>query len=139
MRRVVRGGGRAASCENDISLLRLDPPCRSFETVWERFQEYQRRLGGDALIGRRLYRLFRQAGFLRVELSVQTEVHWHGSALFGPFVRNIIGNVEGARDGLVRSGLCESGRIAEAVDELRALSACADASAHFMWNRAMAW
>ena len=107
--------------------------------MWDRFREYQRTLGGDALIGRRLHRLFRQAGFQSVELSVQPEVHWHGSPLFGPFVRNIIGNVESARDGLVESGLCDSGRISEAVDELGALPACADASGQFMWNRAMAW
>jgi ubiquinone/menaquinone biosynthesis C-methylase UbiE len=82
MRRVTRRGGRVAVCENDISLLRLDPPCPAFEAVWLAFQQHQSNLGGDGLIGRRLYRLFRQAGFAWVELSVQPEVHWHGSAGF---------------------------------------------------------
>ena len=63
MRRVVRAGGRAAAMENDISLVRLDPPCPAFDEVWTAFAEHQRRLGGDGLIGRRLYRLFREAGF----------------------------------------------------------------------------
>jgi ubiquinone/menaquinone biosynthesis C-methylase UbiE len=33
MRRATRPGGRVAACENDISLLRLDPPCPAFEEV----------------------------------------------------------------------------------------------------------
>ena len=40
-----------AVCENDVSLMRLDPPCGAFEHVWAIFQQYQRDLGGDALIG----------------------------------------------------------------------------------------
>jgi ubiquinone/menaquinone biosynthesis C-methylase UbiE len=64
MRRVTRPGGRVACCENDTSLVRLDPPCPTFETVWVHFQDYQRKLGGDSLIGRRLYRLFRDGRFL---------------------------------------------------------------------------
>ena len=139
MRRVVRPGGRVAVCENDITLLRLDPPCPTFDQVWDRFREYQRTLGGDALIGRRLHRLFRAAGFSRVDLSVQPEVHWHGSPFFTPWVRNIIGNIESARDGLVESGRCHAEEIDQAVAELTQLSDHGDASSHFMWNRAMAW
>src|SRR6266404_1323716 len=62
MKRVARGGGRVAVCENDISLLRLDPPCPVAEEVWRSFERYQQQLGGDGRIGRRLYRLFREAG-----------------------------------------------------------------------------
>ena len=62
MRRVARTGARVAACENDISLLRLDPPCPAFERVWQLFQEHQHNLGGNSHIGRSLYRLFRRAG-----------------------------------------------------------------------------
>jgi len=37
MHRVIRPGGRIALQENDISLLRLDPPCSAFEEVWAAF------------------------------------------------------------------------------------------------------
>jgi SAM-dependent methyltransferase len=138
MRRVARIGGRVAVCENDITLVRLDPPCFSFETVWNMFGRYQERLGGDALIGRRLYRLFRSAGFSRIELSVQPEVHWSGSPGFEPWVRNLIGNLESGRQGLLESGMCDRQTYDKAVSELTSLIDRSDGSAHFMWNRAMA-
>jgi hypothetical protein len=127
-----------AACENDISLLRLDPPCPAFEEVWLAFQQHQSNLGGDGLIGRRLYRLFRQAGFAQIELSVQPEVHWHGSAGFCGWLQNLIGNIASARPGLVDSGLCDSARLAKAIAELTDFSQRSDASSHFMWNRAVA-
>src|SRR5438132_1183395 len=94
MRRVARGGGRVAACENDVTLLRLDPPCPAFDRMWQAFQQHQHNLGGNSHIGRSLYRLFRQAGFSRIELSVQPEVHWHGSIAFAGWIQNVIGNIE---------------------------------------------
>jgi SAM-dependent methyltransferase len=138
MRRVVRVGGRVAACENDVGLMRVDPPCATFEHVWKAFQTYQAGLGGDSLIGRRLHRLFRMAGFEHVVLSVQPEVHWHGSPGFEPWVANIIGNIESAREGLVRAGLCDETTIGAAVTELTALIGNRNASSCFMWNRAVA-
>jgi ubiquinone/menaquinone biosynthesis C-methylase UbiE len=138
MRRVTRIGGRIATCENDISLFRVDPPCPTFEKVFAAFQQLQATLGGDSLVGRRLYRLFREAGFVRIELSVQPEVHWHGSPGFLPWMRNIITIVEGAREGLVKDGCCDDEEISAAVAELVAVSERDDASSTFVWNRAVA-
>jgi ubiquinone/menaquinone biosynthesis C-methylase UbiE len=138
MRRVAREGGRVAACENDITLLRLDPPCPAFERLWQIFQQHQQSLGGNSHIGRSLYRLFHRAGFSQVELSVQPEVHWHGSIAFSGWIENLIGNIESARRGLVKSGLCGQDHIDEGVAELAALSQNRDASSHFMWNRAVA-
>jgi SAM-dependent methyltransferase len=130
MRRVVRPGGSVAVCENDISLIRFDPPCPAFDRAWDSFQRYQATLGGDGAIGRRLYRLFRRAGLTRVELSVQPEVHWHGSPGFAAWVRNIIGNLESARRGI------DETQLQQAVAELRDLAEREDASSVFVWNRA---
>jgi SAM-dependent methyltransferase len=138
MRRVVRPGGCIAVCENDISLLRVDPPCPAFDRVWGAFQDYQRRLGGDARVGGRLYRLLRGAGLSQVELSVLPEVHWHGSPCFAAWIENLIGNVEGARKGLVESGATEAPLVEDALGELHALLRNADASSVFIWNRARA-
>src|SRR5437763_793736 len=82
------------------SRVRFDPPCPVFEEVFDAFQRYQATLGGDSLVGRRLYRLFRAAGFSQIELSVQPEVHWHGSPGFLGWMQNAIAIVEGARSGL---------------------------------------
>jgi SAM-dependent methyltransferase len=138
MRRVARIGARVGACENDVTLLRFDPPCPTFEAVWAAFQEYQARLGGDSRIGRRLYRLFRRVGFSSIELSIQPDVHWHGSPGFDWWVQNIIGNVESARHGLVTSGFATAMQIDEAVHELTELAAREDASSVFAWNRAVA-
>ena len=138
MKRVVRQDGRVVACENDISLLRVDPPCAAFDSVWKAFQEHQQRLGGDSRIGRRLYRLFRDAGFSRIELSVQPEVHWHGSAGFAGWIQNLAGNIESARHGLLDSRLCTQRQIGDSLAELASLVQNSDASSCFVWNRAVA-
>jgi SAM-dependent methyltransferase len=136
MRRATRRGGRVAVCENDISLNRVDPPCPTFEDVWIEFQRLQAQLGGDGLIGRRLFRLFRSSGFADVELSVQPEVHWQGSVAFLAWVRNLQGNLESARRGLERSASCGASKLNAAIAELDELARRPDASATFVWNRA---
>lgn len=138
LRRVVRPGGRVALCENDISLLHLDPPCPLFEQIWSDFARYQSLLGGDALIGRRLFRLLRNAGFDDVQVSVQPELHVHGTPHFASWIENLAGNIEGARAGLVASSVCEELHIERALGELRGLLAQKDASSLFVWNRAVA-
>jgi SAM-dependent methyltransferase len=131
MRRVLRPGGTVAVLENDISLVRFDPP-------WTAFGTLQLQLGGDGTIGRRLFRLLRSAGFTDIELSFQPEAHWHGSPAFAAWVTNIIGNLESAETSLVDSGLCSSGQLEEGMAELAALITHPDASAGFVWNRARA-
>jgi SAM-dependent methyltransferase len=138
MRRVARPGGLVAACENDVSLLRFDPACPAFDRAWETFTRFQATLGGDGLIGRRLYRLFRGAGFSDVELSVQPEVHWHGSPGYVAWVHNIIGNLESARQEMVAAGVITQTDLDAAVSELERLKTDSTGSAVFVWNRAMA-
>ena len=137
MARVARPACRVVACENDESLIRWDPPCPDFERVWSSFQQHQKNLGGDGQIGRRLYALFKSAGLRNIELSVQPEIHWHGSPGFEGWITNIIGNVESARCGLIDSGLCSEASIAAAKAELNALLHNEAASSVFVWNRAV--
>jgi len=90
------------------------------------------------LIGRRLFRLFLAAGLRDVQLSVQPEIHWHGSPGFRPWVMNLIGNVRSGEKGLVASGLSTAAEIDGAIGELTSLIDRPDASAQFVWNRAAA-
>ena len=117
MRRVTKPGGRVAVCENDVSLLRFDPPCPAFEQAWDTFIRFQAALGGDGLIGRRLFRLFRHAGFVDVELSVQPEIHWYGSPGYVACLQNIIGNLESARRGLLEARLITERDLDEGVSD----------------------
>jgi SAM-dependent methyltransferase len=129
MRRVAKPGARVAACENDISLMRLDPPSPLFDQAWRGLADLQASLGGDALIGRRLFRLFRNAGLRDVELSLQPEVHWAGSPGFEPWIRNTIGNIESGRRGIAVADA--------AIAELEAFLQLRDASVIFLWNRAV--
>jgi len=136
MRRVLRPGGRVALLENDISLVRFDPPCPRFDQVWGAFGRLQQDLGGDGFIGRRLFGLLTSAGFQQVQLSVQPELHWYGSPAWDAWVGNIIGNIHSARDTLLEARYATAADLETAVAELRALMAMPRASATFVWNRA---
>jgi SAM-dependent methyltransferase len=138
MRRVTRPGGRVAVCENDVSLARFDPPCPAFDRAWEVFTRFQATLGGDGLVGRRLFRLFRTAGFSDIKLSVQPEVHWYGSPGYVAWVHNIIGNLESARNGMLAAAVLTASELNGAVAELERLKTDRLGSAVFVWNRAMA-
>jgi SAM-dependent methyltransferase len=138
MRRVTKPGGRVGACENDVSVLRFDPPCPAFDRAWDVFVRFQATLGGDALIGRRLYRLFRGAGFDDVQLSLQPEVHWHGSPAYIAWIHNIIGNLESARNGMLTAGVISLSDLNAGIAELERLKTEPDGSRFFAWNRAMA-
>jgi len=104
--------------------------------VWGCFIELQARLGGDARIGTRLFRLLTDAGFREIELDLAPEVHWAGSPRYLGWIENIAGNVRSARAELARAGLCSAEEIDRALEELLALRERRDASTCFAWNRA---
>ncbi len=138
IRRVVRPGCRVAVMENDISLVKPHPPCPAFDEVWSALAAHQKQLGGDAYVGRRLFSLFRSAGFSQVELSLQPEVHWQGSPGFAGWIENLLGILQGAEQGLAAAGLCTQQQLSRAEAELSALIQCEDGSVNFAWNRAAA-
>lgn len=138
MRRVARPGSRVAAMENDIGLVRLNPPCPAFDEVWSALAAYQKKLGGDAHIGRRLFALFRAACFSQIELSLQPEVHSHGTPGYAGWIENLLGNLRSAEQGLADSGLCTGELLNRAKTELSALIQREDGSMIFAWNRAIA-
>ncbi len=136
MRRVLRRGGRALAQENNILINVFYPECPRFDAIWERFAELQARLGGDALIGKKLLALFKQAGFDRVKLSLQPEIHHAGMETFRPWIENLIGNVESGAAALEGQNLATADEISEAIREVRSFAERDDGSAIFYWNRA---
>jgi ubiquinone/menaquinone biosynthesis C-methylase UbiE len=135
MRRVLRRRGRALVQENNILINQFYPECPAFDRVWHAFVDLQASLGGDALIGKKLFALFEEAGFRHIELSIQPEVHWHGSPGFGPWIQNLIGNVRSAETALAARGFCSPHEIEFAIEELVSLEANERGSAYFYWNR----
>jgi SAM-dependent methyltransferase len=138
-RRVLRFGGRMLCQENDISLIRHDPPTPAFYRVWNAFAQLQIRLGGDALIGRKLFRYFREAGFCGdLALSPQPEIYWQGHAGFRTWIENLIGNIRSGQAKLVELGLATPSDIAAATAELVSVADHPQGSTWFYWNRAAA-
>lgn len=136
MHRVLKPGGKMFAQENDVRMFTLDPDCPAFEVVWERFIALQAQLGGDALIGKRLFGLFRRAGFREIELSFQPEIHPANKPTFRTWMENCIDIVEGASEALRAHHLATQGQIDAAIEELRRLMERDDASALFHWNQA---
>jgi SAM-dependent methyltransferase len=136
MQRVLKPGGRAFVQENDILANTFDPDCPHFDALWRRFARLQSLLGGDALIGKKLLRLFRQAGFGQVQLSVQPEVHYAALPTFRPWIENLVANVRASQEQLIAKELATAEEVRLGIEDLRGLLADESASAFFYWNRA---
>jgi SAM-dependent methyltransferase len=136
MRRVLKPGGKIFVQENNILVIVFYPECPRFTRLWEKFAVLQERLGGDALIGKKLLSLLQRAGFGEIKLSIQPEIHYSGKSSFRPWIENQIGNVESAVEQLLTHGLATSEEIDSAIAELRAFLSLDDACAFFYWNRA---
>ena len=137
MRRVLKVGGQAFTQENNIEITVYYPECSKFEAIWKRFIDFQEQLGGDGLIGKKLYALMKRAGFGQVHLSIAPQVHGFEEVNFDAWVKNIIGNVESARDKFIEQGVATSIEIDEAVEELDDFRQNEEASSIFYWNRAV--
>ena len=136
MRRVLKPGGRALAQENNIRMVAFDPDCPAFEAVWNQFAILQEWLGGDALIGKRLFGLFHRAGFRGIELSYQPEIHPANKPTFRPWIENCITLLIGATEMLQMHHLATQAEIHRAIAELQSLLERDDATALFHWNRA---
>jgi SAM-dependent methyltransferase len=137
--RVLKPGGKVCAQENNIFVLVLYPECPRFETVLRQFTQLQERLGGDALIGKKLLPLFAIAGFDHIELSIAPEIHYAGTPMFRPWIENLTGNVRSGAVELQKRRLATAGEVAEAIVELQAFMERDDASLFFYWNRAVGW
>ncbi len=138
IRRVLKPGGKVFLQENNILATTFDPDCPTFDAVWRKFAELQAILGGDALVGKKLYRLLLDAGFDEITLSVQPEVHRFGMTTYRPWIENLIHNVRPVEGELVARGLATMKEVSGAIAELAGLIENRAGSAFFYWNRARA-
>ena len=99
LRRVLRPGGSLTVIEGDHGSALFSPEAPAAQAVIAALVAAQRRAGGDALIGRRLFALLREAGFGRVRVRPRV-VYADASrpAVVEGFVRRtFIAMVAGAR------------------------------------------
>jgi len=137
-KRVMKPGGKLFIQENAILLLKMYPECAVFNEVWHAFARYQSDIGGDAMIGLRLYELLKQAGFIQPELSMAPELHYKETGTLIPWVDNLIGNIRGAKDPLISGNYISEEQYTDALNELEDFKVNENASSYFYWNRARA-
>lgn len=133
LRRVLRPGGTITAIEGDHGSTLFHPDSDAARAAIGCQVELQRRAGGDALIGRRLYPLLRGAGFDAVRVSPRMVYADAGRpALVEGFVRRTFAAmIEGVRAPAVAAGLIE----ADAFDAgLRALHRTAEPDGVFCYT-----
>jgi len=136
--RVLKPGGKIFIQENAILLLKLYPECIVFDQVWNAFARYQSLIGGDAMIGLKLYDLLKQAGFKKPSLSIAPELHYKESGTHIAWTDNLIGNIRSAKNQMIRGNYISEQQYAEALNELEEFKGNENAASYFYWNRAVA-
>lgn len=107
LRHVLRPGGTITAIEGDHGSTLFHPDGDAARAAIRCQVELQRRAGGDALIGRRLYPLLRDAGFDAVRVSPRmVYVDAGRPALVDGFIRRTFAAmVEGVRTPAIAAGL----------------------------------
>jgi SAM-dependent methyltransferase len=109
IRRVLRRGGTITAIEGDHGSWYCHPQTPESSRAVECLVELQARMGGDALVGRRLYPLLAEAGFRDVHVSPRM-VYVDNSRpdLVEGFSRNTFtAMVEGVREQALAAGLID--------------------------------
>ena len=135
MTRAVRPGGRVGLEDDAHDTMRLWPEPPGFGPLWSAYVRTYDRLGNDPLVGNRLVSLLWEAGAAPVRNTWIFFGSCAGSLDFVPYVENLAGILEGAREPIVAGGLLPEESFQSALDALHAWGGRPDAAIWF----AMAW
>jgi len=120
LRAVLKPGGTITVIEGDHGSAYFHPDSEAARRAIGGQVELQRRAGGDALIGRRLYPLLQQAGFHSVRVSPRM-VYADASRpeLVDGFTRKTFtAMIEGVRENVLRAGLLDAGAFDRGIADL---------------------
>jgi SAM-dependent methyltransferase len=112
---LARPGGVVASHEADYLSHFCDPPLRAWDRLFEIFKAYSSANGIDLFVGRRMHRLFRQAGLVDIQVNPVIHVYPHGHnrrAIFWHFLQNV-------RDRLLEDELIAESEFSDLMAELK--------------------
>ncbi len=138
-RRVLRPGGTITVIEGDHGSCYWHPESDAARRAWQALIDAQAALGGDSLIGRRLYPLLAEAGFSDVKISPRM-VYCDGSlpGLQDAFVgRTISPMVETARERAIGAGLIDEETFERGVRELYALATTPESTFSYTFFKAV--
>jgi len=140
LRRVLKRGGSITVTEGDHGSCYWHPETAAALTAWRALIDTQARLGGDSLIGRRLYPILASAGFSGVRVSPRM-VYCDASrpALMDGFVKKTIAAmVEGCRAKALETGIVDAVSFDQGVADLYALGDNPDATFCYTFFKAVA-
>ncbi len=121
LKTVLKPGGTFTLIEGDHGSCFFSPDNEDARHVWNCLVEVQARLGGDSLIGRRLYPLLVQAGFQSIEVTPRfvyadsSRPQW----VQGFTLKTICAMVEGVQEKSMQMGLSDEKRWESGMKALR--------------------
>lgn len=140
LRPLLRQGGSITLVEGDHGSCYFSPTCREAERAWECLIRVQAELGGDALVGRRLFPLLRGAGFDAVEVSPRMVYadasHPERMDLF--VARTIVPMVEGVEDQALGWGMITRAEWEVGLEHLRRLATAPEGTFCYTFFKATA-
>lgn len=135
MHRVLKNNARLYLQENNTPVMDYYPDCPRFKSVWQQFVRLQAMMGGDSLVGKKIYSMAKQAGFQSIELSIAPEIHYPESGTLKTWVDNIIGNIESASQQLIDRQMLTQEALQSAITEMQNFKKLPNGSIYFYWNR----
>ncbi|MGH7242445.1 MAG: class I SAM-dependent methyltransferase [Phycisphaerales bacterium] len=133
---AVRAGGKIVLADDDHEVLRLHPEPAGFGDVWSAYIALYKRVGNDAIVGRRLVQLLHDGGAKPLRNTWVWFGACSGDQMFGAVVLNLIEILRGATDRIVTEQLTTRSNIDACVRELHAFAARPDAAMWFSMSLA---
>lgn len=124
LRRVLKPGGSVTAIEGDHGSCYWSPETEASQTAWRCLIDIQAELGGDSLIGRRLYPVLTSAGLREVNVSPRMfYMDQSNPGLMDGFVRKtIIPMVEGVKEQALGRGMIDEATWAQGIADLHAVA-----------------
>lgn len=140
LRRVLKPRGSITVIEGDHGSCHFHPDSEDARKAWQCLIDGQAALGGDSLIGRRLYPLLRRAGFTEVRISPRIVYCDHSKpSLVEGFVRKtIIAMVEGVRERAGEMGLIDAATWERGMADLNRVASCANGTFCYTFFKGLA-
>jgi SAM-dependent methyltransferase len=139
LREVLKPGGSITAVEGDHGSCYRHPDTEAARRCWQCLIDVQAQLGGDSLIGRRLYPLLTESGFCDVAVSPRMVYVDHGNpALVDGFIRKtIIAMVEGVEKQSIDMGLIDKTAWDRGIADLNAVADRTDGTFCYTFFKAL--
>jgi SAM-dependent methyltransferase len=120
LKKYLKKGGSITVIEGDHGSCYFHPESKESLMAWECLIKAQQDLGGDPLIGRRIFPLLEEAGFKEVTVTPRVVyVDRSKPEMVDGFIKKtIIAMVEGVKDQAINSGLIDHGKWEKGIDDL---------------------